>query len=66
MFIGFDYSKIDQKSRMENHQEEKYKSTELAILLGMQYDDWSGLPIKSLLTSSALKRYEVRKSVVCI
>ncbi|KAK6054708.1 hypothetical protein COOONC_07787 [Cooperia oncophora] len=41
----------------------KYKSTELAILLGLLYDDWSGVPIKSLLTSSELKRFESGQTV---
>ncbi|KAK5970406.1 hypothetical protein GCK32_009635 [Trichostrongylus colubriformis] len=38
---------------------QKYKSTELAVLLRWQYDDWHGTPIKKLLTTTELKNMEV-------
>ncbi|KAK5972560.1 hypothetical protein GCK32_010481, partial [Trichostrongylus colubriformis] len=44
---------------------QKYKSTELAVLLGWQYDDWHGTPIKKLLTSSELENMEVTFNI-CI
>ncbi|KAK6048761.1 hypothetical protein COOONC_13734 [Cooperia oncophora] len=40
----------------------KYKSTELAVLLGLNYSDWSGIPIRKLLTSNELKEYEAGHS----
>ncbi|KAK6046042.1 hypothetical protein COOONC_16452 [Cooperia oncophora] len=44
--------------RKQNGDFKKYKSTELAILLGWNYNDWNGIPIKKLLTSNELKNYE--------
>ncbi|KAK6038299.1 hypothetical protein COOONC_24196 [Cooperia oncophora] len=45
--------------RQQNGEYKKYKSTDLAILLGWKYSDWNGMPIKKLLTSSELKNFEV-------
>ncbi|KAK5975924.1 hypothetical protein GCK32_002402 [Trichostrongylus colubriformis] len=42
---------------------QKYKSTELAVLLGWQYDDWHGTPIKKLLTTTELKNMEAGRMI---
>ncbi|XGW10523.1 hypothetical protein V3C99_012206, partial [Haemonchus contortus] len=35
------------------------KSTTLAMLLGWDYSDWSGVPIKNMLSDLELKQYQV-------
>ncbi|KAK5975115.1 hypothetical protein GCK32_011282, partial [Trichostrongylus colubriformis] len=37
----------------------KFKSSELAIRLGLCYDDWNGTPIRDLLTSNEHKSWSV-------
>ncbi|KAK6042289.1 hypothetical protein COOONC_20206 [Cooperia oncophora] len=50
-------------SRIEG---KKFKSTISSILLGWSYSDWSGTPIKELLTDHELKEFNVSINIMIV
>ncbi|VDO59458.1 unnamed protein product [Haemonchus placei] len=55
--------KITNNFEASNH--ERFKSTELAVLLWWNYSEWQGTAIYKLLTNAERRNYEVSDKLVC-